>query len=336
MFCFFFLMHALFPSREELSFSGCARPHSSPFWGKRRGGIMLESHPWFVKLSLCSGNREIWKTPHFLATTAGHQARKGLTQILNIWSVWVHSGEFSWGWNVDVLQLWWVGKAGCLFSCGERQKSLSPGGDFRRNWKAGGQGSSEGLNHDRTWNCSFSALPATPELFSSCIWHFHLILGGIRLRPLKNQTEQLRPLKKQTQTPQGPSSEQLRPLKTKLGSSDSSRTKMSTQTPQKTKSDLSSTKLGSSDPSKTKLWAAQTPQKLSSDPSRTKLWAAQTPEGQALSHKCLLGKEENPQTTGKHSRGWAVLWILELNMLEQTSEEQKRVCVILILLTRKD
>lgn len=289
MFCFFFLMHALFPSREELSFSGCARPHSSPFWGKRRGGIMLESHPWFVKLSLCSGNREIWKTPHFLATTAGHQARKGLTQILNIWSVWVHSGEFSWGWNVDVLQLWWVGKAGCLFSCGERQKSLSPG-DFRRNWKAGGQGSSEGLNHDRTWNCSFPALPATPELFSSCMWHFHLILGGIRLRPLRDQA---------------------------LSSSDLSKPNWAAQTPQEPK------------------WAAQTPQKLSSDPSRTKLWAAQTPEGQALSHKCLLGKEENPQTTGRHSRGWAVLWILELNMLEQTSEEQKRVCVILILLTRK-
>lgn len=270
MFCFFFLMHALFPSREELSFSGCARPHSSPFWGKRRGGIMLESHPWFVKLSLCSGNREIWKTPHFLATTAGHQARKGLTQILNIWSVWVHSGEFSWGWNVDVLQLWWVGKAGCLFSCGERQKSLSPGGDFRRNWKAGGQGSSEGLNHDRTWNCSFPALPATPELFSSCMWHFHLILGGIRLRPLKNQTLSssdpsknklrplrdqalsssdlskpnwaaqtpqepkwaLRPLKNSAQTPQGPNSGQLRPLKDKLWAINASWERRKTLKPQ--------------------------------------------------------------------------------------------------------
>lgn len=49
-----------------------------------------------MKLSLCSGNREIWKTPHFPAATAGHQASKGLTQILNILSVSVHSGEFSW------------------------------------------------------------------------------------------------------------------------------------------------------------------------------------------------------------------------------------------------
>lgn len=84
---------------------------------------------WFVKLTLCSGNREIWKKPHFPAATAGHQASEGWTQILNILSVSVHFGEFSLGKGCGA-GMWMccscgeLGKQPWLFSCGGRQNSL--------------------------------------------------------------------------------------------------------------------------------------------------------------------------------------------------------------------
>lgn len=169
---FLFLKYALFPSREELSFSGCARPHSSPFWGERGEeescwNLILWS-PWFVKLSFCSGNREIWKTPHFPAATAGHQASEGLTQILNILSVSVHFGEFSLG-KGRGAGMWMCcscGELGKQAGCfpGEGNKTPCSPQPWRRNswnipdsrsfprihWKAGAQGSCEGLNHDPT------------------------------------------------------------------------------------------------------------------------------------------------------------------------------------------
>lgn len=61
---------------------------------------------------------------------------------------------------------------------------------------------------------------------------------------------------------------------------------------------------------------------------------AQTPQGPSSEHSMpVWDKRKTHRPQESTLGGKALLWILELNILEWTTEEQTRVCVILILLT---